>query len=546
VSRRPLIGALAFLTLLTVVATWPQGAYLRSKVAAHNDPHFSMWRLAWIGHALRTDPRHVFDANIFYPAVRTLAYSDATLLEGAIAAPLLWAGMSPVLVYNVLLLGAIAASGLGMFVLSRYLTGSNGAAMVSGAIFMLAPYRLEHYMHLELQWTMWMPLAFWAVHRAVDQTSWKFGTLAGIFVWLQALSCVYYGLFLAMMVAVLTLLLLATDVRRARAALPGLLAGAIVAAAVTAPYARPYLQNASNLGPRDPAEIARYSAQPINYLASPPQNWLWGWTADRFGGNETRLFPGAIAVVLALTAVVYRPRRRVWMYAVMCAVAIELSFGLNGWLYTWLYTHAGAMHGFRAPARFAILVSSALAVMAGLGVAAVDRLRVARGLRIPAAAIALALLTLEHIPSQMFLREVPSGPPDVYRMLSSMGAGVVVELPMPTPERLPGYDAVYASWSTTHWHPLVNGYSGYYPAAYFETIERMRTFPDDSSIDRLTSLGVRYIVVHRSFYEPAEYASLLERMLARPQLKSSGRYRDPRGEAQLFELLTSARAPAGK
>src|SRR5947208_6420155 len=217
VSRHPALGAFALLVLLTLAGTWPQGLYLRSQVAAHHDPRFSMWRLAWIAHALRTDPRHLFDANIFYPETRTLAYSDATLLEGAIAAPMLWAGVAPILVYNVLLLGGIAASGFGMFVVARYLTFSSGAALVSAVVFMLAPYRFEHYMHLELQWAMWMPLAFWAVHRAVDEESWKFGALAGVFVWLQTLSCVYYGFFLALMVAALAMLLLASDTRRARA-----------------------------------------------------------------------------------------------------------------------------------------------------------------------------------------------------------------------------------------------------------------------------------------------------------------------------------------
>ena len=288
---------------------------------------------------------------------------------------------------------------------------------------------------------MWIPLAFWAVHRAVDEGSWKFGTLAGVFVWLQTLSCVYYGLFLALMAAALAMLLLATDIRHSRAALRGLVLGAIVAAALIWPYAGPYLENAHVLGPRDPAEIARYSARPINYLASPPQNWLWGWTADRFGANETRLFPGAVAMLLALCASAFRPRRPVWVYAGICALAVELSFGVNGWLYGWLYAHAGALHGLRAPARFAILVSSALAVMAGLGVAALDRLRGARGPRMSAAAIALALLALEYVPSRMFLMELASGPPDVYTVISGMGAGVVAELPMPVPGRLPGYDA---------------------------------------------------------------------------------------------------------
>ena len=83
-----------------------------------------------------------------------------------------------------------------MFVLVRHLTGSVGAALVAAAVFTMAPYRIEHFMHLELQWTMWMPLTFWAVHRAIDEAPGG-GVLAGVFLWLQIISCVYYGVFLA-------------------------------------------------------------------------------------------------------------------------------------------------------------------------------------------------------------------------------------------------------------------------------------------------------------------------------------------------------------
>src|SRR6266849_4452764 len=128
ISRRSLIYASATLLVLSIMLTWPQAQFLQTKVAAHNDPFLSMWRLGWIAHALHTDPHHLFDANIFYPEPRTLAYSDATLMQGALAAPLVWAGWRLVGVYNVLLLGGIAASGVGMFVLVRYLTGNVGAA----------------------------------------------------------------------------------------------------------------------------------------------------------------------------------------------------------------------------------------------------------------------------------------------------------------------------------------------------------------------------------------------------------------------------------
>ena len=98
-------------------------------------------------------------------------------------------------------------------VLVRHLTGNPSAALVSAAVFTLVPYRIEHYMHLELQWTMWMPLAFWAVHRATSERSWRFGALAGLLVWLQVISSVYYGIFLALTVALLAALLVLTDPR---------------------------------------------------------------------------------------------------------------------------------------------------------------------------------------------------------------------------------------------------------------------------------------------------------------------------------------------
>ena len=48
-------------------------------------------------------------------------------------------------------------------------------------------------------------------------------------------------------------------------------------------------------------------------------------------------------------------------------------------------------------------------------------------------------------------------------------------------DRLPGHEAVYQFWSANHWRPLVNGYSGYYPQTYFDTLFAMVRFPDDES-----------------------------------------------------------------
>src|SRR5262245_8045488 len=148
----------ALLTALVCFLTWPQCLHLATRVASHDDGFFSPWRLAWIAHALRTTPGGLYDANIFYPDRGTLANSDAIILHGPLGAPFLWAGASPVAVYNLRLPFGSVSSGLAMFVLARRLIGDDLAAFVSAAVFAMVPYRVEHFEHLELQWTCVIPL----------------------------------------------------------------------------------------------------------------------------------------------------------------------------------------------------------------------------------------------------------------------------------------------------------------------------------------------------------------------------------------------------
>jgi hypothetical protein len=533
-QRHPLLSVSALLVALTVLLTWPQALHLGSKVAAHEDPLFSMWRLAWVAHALPANPEHTFDANIFHPHIRTLAYSDAMLFEALVAAPWLWADVNPVLVYNLLLLGGIALSGIGMFVLARHLTGDADAALVSAVVFTLVPYRVEHFMHLELQWTVWMPLALWAAHRAYEEGSVRWGAVTGLLLWLQVISSAYYGAFLGVMLVALAVLLFASQPRLARGAIVPLGVGAVLAAALTLPYAIPYIQNTRLLGPRDLGEIANFSARPDSYLRTPQQNWLWGWTAAGLGGNELHLFPGLAAIGLALVAIARR-RPHVWTYVVLAALAVALSLGANGALYRWLNDHTWVLRGFRAPARFSILACCALAVLAGFGFLVLRHLVSVRPLQRALLPIALVVITVECWSAPMFLANVPATGRDVYRVLRTFDRSAIAELPLEY-----GLNPQFMYQSTFHWHRLVNGYSGYEPPDYAETRARMQTFPDDEAIGRLRGLGVRYVLVHQAFYEPRDWSDLLERAMKRDDLIPIGRFRDWIADTQIFELKAAA------
>jgi hypothetical protein len=541
VFRNTLPGAAAALLVLTVVVTWPQALHVASAVPDHDDPFLSMWRLNWIAHALLRDPGRLFHGNIFYPHLGTLAYSDATLLEGLIATPWLWAHVNSVLVYNLLLLTGIVSSGVGMFVLVRHLTHDPDAALISAAIFTLAPYRIGHFMHLELQWTVWMPLTFWAVHRVFEKPSLGRGVAVGLLLSLQLLSSIYYGVFLALIVSALVVLLAASRRGEVRATLVPLGAAALVAGAVASLYSLPYIESARVVGTRAAAETASFSAQVASYFAAPPQNWLWGWTSFPFEGDELYLFPGLVAVVLAAVGVAGNRRERlVWIYLAIVALAIELSLGMNGTLYRWLYAYTSALQGFRAPARFGILAVCGLAVLAGFGFAYLkQRLTASRALFIAV----LAAIGVECGSAPIRLIEVPRSTPDVYRFLQRerQNGSAVIELPMAS-----GFNVFYMYWSTRHWRPLVNGYSGYTPRDYDDTVELMDTFPDEASIARLRELNVGHILVHEYYYAPRKRTALMLAMMGREELTPVGRYRDWIGTTQVFELRPADQRGAGR
>jgi len=536
--RTELATVTAFVTLLTVVVTWPHARLLSTHLAAHHDPLLSIWRLGWIAHALRTAPSHLFDANIFHPAKDTLAFSDATLLQGLIGAPLFWLGAPPVLIYNLLLLAGFAGSGVATYVLARHLTGSVGASLVAATVCTVLPYRIEHVMHLELQWVMFVPLTWWALHKVVEHGSWRWGVVAGVCFWLQVLACIYYGVFLAMALLVFVpALLLASGRRLATAALPGLVVAGAVAAVLTLPFALPYRAAAQNVGARPLEDIALYSATPLNYLSTSALSWVWGWTADRWGGPELRLFPGIAAVLLALIGLVRRPRRLVFVYLLTTMVAVELSFGLHGPGYRWLIEHVSALQGFRALARFGAIAGVSLAMLAAFGAQSLFVFARARGVqRLTVAALAVLMIADYGVRPINVMEGDPVEPPDAYKLLRRAEPGVVIELPLPQLDRLPGNEPMYEAWSLWHWKPLINGYSGYYPHDYIETVVRMQDFPDDKSVAQLRSHHVRYVVVHRALYDPDSYTRLMLSLAVRPELKPWGAYKDPVGTANIFEL----------
>jgi hypothetical protein len=180
--------------------------------------------------------------------------------------------------------------------------------------------------------------------------------------------------------------------------------------------------------------------------------------------------------------------------------------------YQFFYWHVPGYDGLRVPARFAMLVMLFLSIAAGLGAATIER-RVRRGSLIAVALGALAVAEAFAAPIVVngtvaegrYATPPPrvyvgDGVPGAYRFLKSLPSPGTVVVEFPLGEW--AYELRYVFYSTTHWHPLLNGYSGHFPLSYNMNATHLRhplDYPDESWGTLMRS-GATHAIVHGSYY----------------------------------------------
>jgi hypothetical protein len=530
-------GVILLYAAFTAVMTYPQVRQMHSVTIDTGDPLLSTWRLSWFAHQVTRDPLHLYDANIFYPEPLTLAYSDAMLVPSLMAAPLVWLGVHKLTAYNLLLLSGFALSGASMFLLVWSLTRHLGAAIFSGFVFAFLPYRFMHYAHLELQMSFWMPLCLWSFHKCVNEGRMRNGVVTGLFFALQMLSSWYYGIFFAtFLLPVGGAVLLGAGWEQARRTITPLLAGALLAILLIAPFAVPYFKARQSLGDRPVSEIQFYSATPVNYLGAHQRNALFGPVTAQWGGQERELFEGVAVPLIALIGL-WPPLSAARIgYALGLLLAFEASLGLNGLLYPWLHSYVLPFRGLRVPARMAMIVGLTLAILGGYGTARIcTRLRDRRSAVL--ASVFLLLLAFAEYRSTLVLKKIWAEPPPAYDALPANHRTVLLNLPLIAPDA--ALEPYYMYFSTFRWDLLVNGYSGFSPRSYTDLLKIMRGFPTDAGFEELRRRRVDFVIVHGEFLRRDRYEQLVAQLDGREELRLVGKYRWERSEMRVYAMVAT-------
>jgi hypothetical protein len=541
--------------LLAVVMTWP--TLLHPTTTIPNDvydPLLQTWQVAWDGHALLTDPLHLWDSNTFYPSKDTLAYSDSLLGY----APFGLVGSGPVaalLRYNVLYVLAYALAFVGMYALCRQLGARRPGAAMAAAAFAYAPWRLAHGGHLNILSTGGIPLALamlarghgFSLRRQVrepgepwritggfepDRTRWGWALGGWAVAGWQVTLGFGLGLPFAYLLALfLVIALVAWPIVRRRRRFGGrlLLAdlGGLVLFGLTCLYmGLPYLhavQDNPN-AKRSVADVALFSPPLKGFLIAPEQDRLWGSAHDSARASlswppEMTLLVGFVLLafaVLGLFLSVWSVKARLLMAAgVVVSVAFAMGTQFPGggrYTYLLLYNNLPAWDAIRTSGRLVVWTTLSLGLLAAGAVSAMavraDDVALSRGRNPRRLGLALRLLLI--IPTLLVLVEGfnatphPTVPTEPAALHGVTGPVLILPTDQLTDQR-------YMYWSTDGFPKIVNGGSGFQPAEQDRIRRAAESFPDQTSVSYLRQHGIRTVVVMRDGLAGTPYENVIAR-----------------------------------
>jgi hypothetical protein len=513
------------------------------------DTDLFLWTLSWDAHAIARQPLAVFDANIFAPLHRTLAFSENLIGSALFTSPILWFANNPVLAMNLAALSSCMLCGLGAFVLARRIGISATGALVAGVVFAFAPPRFLRLDQLFLTTIQWIPFSLAYLHAYLDGGKRRDLRIAAAFFTLQALTSGHGTVFLVLAAIVLCAYRLSLGEPSALARrLQDLgLTGALLLAPIV-PMAIAYARVQSENGLRRTLEDWVVTT-PASFLASP--SYVHAFVMHRLfpaidfdQAVNAYLFPGFIPLLLAAAALIGLSRSRsavyranLAIYTLIVLVSIFLAAGPPLGIWPLVYWLPG-FNFIRAASRFMLLATLGLSVLAGAGY---DWLasRLGERARAGAALAVAALLTLEFaVPLGVSPYAVTV--PDADRWLARQPMPfTVAELPLPPVSQVYEFEKRQAEFmlhATSHWQKTIHGWSGLTPPAHLFLYDRLTRFPDSDSVRALAEFRVDYLVIHTDLYPPGEWARV-ERGLAALQGRMELRYADSSG--RVYALTTS-------
>jgi len=509
-SAAYVLGALA--------AAWPLPLHVVDRIAIGTEqtstvPLFNLWSLRWNADRLGHLYADYWQAPIFHPARGAFAFSEPQPLTGLAFAPLHWLTGNQTLAYNLVLLGALVLNGWAAARLCRRFGADPVVAVLAGLAVQRLPFVLDQLgvLQLVMVWPVLLTVDAalgWSDHGGRRRAATVAVGLAATFA-----TCTYYGLFLVVVLVVLAPFVIRRSWFERRRLGDGLLGLGLFAL-----YAVPLLVGQQHwlAGFSWTNETIRSNSAAWGEYLRLPERSLGAKLLPWVGGSSVtgeRLYPGTVFLVLAAlgtwwtvgrdpvrdSTVTPRPR---WVWFLVTAIGVSglLSLGLRlhlgGWEpYQAVRSVVPAFDRLRSPFRVAAVVQLFVVVLAAVGIGRIVR---RPGFGRPAAVFLVLVALAEVAGGGTGLARVPPESTSWTRYLASQpGRQAVAMIPFAPGPKVAQFEPTARAMllGLGHDKPLVNGYSGFFPASYDRLAAQVEAFPDAGALPTLQDAGVRWVVV---------------------------------------------------
>ncbi|MFM7040140.1 MAG: hypothetical protein ACKO2L_20740 [Planctomycetaceae bacterium] len=465
-------------------------------------PLFNVWTIIWNSQQFQRGFDGYWDAPVFFPERRAFAFSEpqpATLL----LAPLHPHKRTPALALNLWLVISLTLNGLFTVRLLRILCVPMLFATAAGTAMVLHPLvhdQLDSAQLVPLWPSLWTLAALVKLRQCscVPETTLRAVSARGLevgiaFCWTAACA-LHHALFLGLLLLLTGWTLI--PFQSLRRWLPGAVAAGIICLSLipAANVIRSVLKGPDFV--REESLVTQLSVSPLDF-ARTSANAQLNLPALR-GGSFFPMNPGWIRLAAALLACIgcyvgrcslTADQRAAMRFLIAFTVVAALlcmgprlqpgSWRIWSFLADWLPGFAQV----RSPFRFGYFFQAGLLLLSAIGGCVCCRLRVLQNhawFRKLLTVLLVVIISFEVLPGQLQLAGVPdlARPLDWIEEVQSQlpaGHGLLILPAAPTSNAAAFEETVrWMIRCTASGIPIVNGYSGFFPAAHYQLLQRLQ------------------------------------------------------------------------
>lgn len=502
---------LVFLTFFAtaVIISWPLVLNLTTAIVDPIDGLLLTWIMNWNIHTFISGPIAWFNftnTNIFYPYLHTLAFSDYHLPGSIIALPFVVLFEEPLLAFNINFLLGFVLTGFSLYLLVLHFTKNNHAAFLAGFVGTFSTLHLNYAPHLQLL-NIWPVIL--AVLFLVKQRYWWF-----IFFFVASVTTTPLYLYFLLLIAIV--FLVSEKANRARVAKSFFISLA-VSSLFLLPfwlvsrefhYTRP-ITDAINFSLKWTDLFTVSSASKFSVLVPVIPD-----TTPGFLGAGMTLIIGAFIVrrFIFKEKLDWANEKIIKIFTVVGIIAFVLSFGPAFHIFR-NTIHVGPLPGipmpylvfyYLIPGFAGFRTASRWLILAGFSFLLASIIYFSKRIT-PAWVIVFCLITFWEIKTPMTFFAVPSRqefPAEQAWLVKNQIGEPMIQFPINAWFDQPGVrlETLKMYYSTIHWHPMFNGYSGFSPSEWENRVKYLQNeFPSKNSLSLLKKLRIKLILTPKTW-----------------------------------------------